>query len=350
MPTLESWMVSDQILPALPKINSKEPGILMAILGIYKLANENEKFGIGREQCAKSVLPFLISTTVENTLNLHQFEQYVTMIKILLEKVEKEQRNRLQQLSAGQEEQRNFQDFTEMINSDTTKVNSGPDLDALSELFGPTKTDNGVNGSSKQPGQLSLEEKKRLALENEKPTILEPMKPTKSQPMNSMMSTTNKTAAPLSTATNSLFDTGLSKPLSMFPSPPKSTISDSFNFDNLMSTVSPAKNDSNFGNFSSSSMNSSTFSIPPPPSSSNPVQRSGFSIPPPPGNNSNFINLNFGTSSSTKGNDDILDLFKSNQPKQQNSTAVDELLAMANKMPVSNKSGKNKDPFADLLK
>uniref|UniRef100_A0AC34Q4D6 Uncharacterized protein n=1 Tax=Panagrolaimus sp. JU765 TaxID=591449 RepID=A0AC34Q4D6_9BILA len=171
------------------------------------------------------------------------------------------------------QEQGNLQDFTKMINSDTTKVDCGPDLNALSELFGPTKTDSGVNGSTKQPGQLSLEEKKRLALENEKPTILEPMKPTKSQPMNSMMSTTNKPAAPLSTATNSLFDTGLTKPLSMFPSPPKSTTSDSFNFDNAVATVSPAKNASNFGNFSSSPMNSSTFSIPPPPSSLNPVQR-----------------------------------------------------------------------------
>lgn len=149
MPTLEPWMVSDQILPALPKINSKEPGILMAILGIYKLANENERFGIGREQAAKSVLPFLMSTTVENTLNLSQFEQYVSMIRLLFDKVEKEQRTRLQQLSAGQEEQRNFQDFTEMINADSTKVNSAPDLDALSALFGPTGIDRSANSTPK---------------------------------------------------------------------------------------------------------------------------------------------------------------------------------------------------------
>lgn len=33
LPTLETWMVSEQILPALPRINSKEPGVLMAVLG-----------------------------------------------------------------------------------------------------------------------------------------------------------------------------------------------------------------------------------------------------------------------------------------------------------------------------
>ena len=142
-------MVSDQILPALPKINSKEPGILMAILGIYKLANENEKFGIGREQCAKSVLPFLISTSVENTLNLSQFEQYVALTHLLFERVEKEQRARLQQLSAGQEEQRNFQDFNEMINAESTKVNSAPDLDALSALFGSVGIDRSANSTPK---------------------------------------------------------------------------------------------------------------------------------------------------------------------------------------------------------
>lgn len=37
MPNLEAWMVADQILPALPKVNSKEPGILMAILGVSSL-------------------------------------------------------------------------------------------------------------------------------------------------------------------------------------------------------------------------------------------------------------------------------------------------------------------------
>ena len=35
LPNLEAWMVTEQVLPTLPKINSKEPGVLMAILGNY---------------------------------------------------------------------------------------------------------------------------------------------------------------------------------------------------------------------------------------------------------------------------------------------------------------------------
>ncbi|KHN80443.1 SCY1-like protein 2 [Toxocara canis] len=186
MPTLEPWMVSDQILPALPKVNSKEPGVLMAILGIYKLAYEDARFGIAREQCAKSVLPFLIATSVENTLNLQQFEQFFAIINVMLHKVETEQRQRLQQLSASQEEQRNIPDFNEVLASaHTNKNTTSKGSDGLAELV------NGTSGSAfnspaptafrKNTGPLSLEEKKRLAAEQEQnvrmrtqPSILQP--------------------------------------------------------------------------------------------------------------------------------------------------------------------------------
>lgn len=86
MPHLEQWMVADQILPALPKINSKEPGVLLAVLGIYKLAFETEKFGISTEQCARSVLPFLVSSCIENTLNIQQYEQFMVFFTFKLGK------------------------------------------------------------------------------------------------------------------------------------------------------------------------------------------------------------------------------------------------------------------------
>ncbi|VDM40080.1 unnamed protein product [Toxocara canis] len=169
MPTLEPWMVSDQILPALPKVNSKEPGVLMAILGIYKLAYEDARFGIAREQCAKSVLPFLIATSVENTLNLQQFEQFFAIINVMLHKVETEQRQRLQQLSASQEEQRNIPDFNEVLASAHTNKNT---VSGSPNSFLSTHT---------EAGPLSLEEKKRLAAEQEQnvrmrtqPSILQP--------------------------------------------------------------------------------------------------------------------------------------------------------------------------------
>uniref|UniRef100_A0A915EP36 SCY1-like protein 2 n=1 Tax=Ditylenchus dipsaci TaxID=166011 RepID=A0A915EP36_9BILA len=178
MANLEPWMVSNQILPALPKINSKEPGILMACLGIYKIANETDKFGISTEQCAKSVLPFLMSSCVENTLNLQQFEQFMALLHLLMKKVETEQRKRLQQLSASQEESRNMNNFNfgaagegtlnfaTSLTKNKTAAPIDPDLKDLAGLFGPAATMVDMNPSQKQ-GSLTLEDKKRLAAEQD---------------------------------------------------------------------------------------------------------------------------------------------------------------------------------------
>uniref|UniRef100_A0A1I7ZPE8 SCY1-like protein 2 n=1 Tax=Steinernema glaseri TaxID=37863 RepID=A0A1I7ZPE8_9BILA len=171
MPSLEQWMITEQIIPTLPKISSKEPGILMAILGIYKLASEMEQCSLAREQLAKSVLPFLIATSVENTLNLSQFEQYMALTKKLLTKVETEQRSRLQQLSASQEEQRNVQDFTAVLKPEAKQSSEQRHFEGLVDA--PKVTGNfyggstPTNGAIKNTGPLSLEEKKRLAAEQE---------------------------------------------------------------------------------------------------------------------------------------------------------------------------------------
>ncbi|CEF63111.1 Novel protein [Strongyloides ratti] len=141
MPNLEHWMVSDQIIPVLSKVTCKEPGVLMAILGVYKLAFESEKFGISRELIARNTLPFLISTSIENTLNLSQFESFMLLIKQMLSKMESEQRSRLQQLSAGQEEQRAVADFNELINQKTSTVtNTDKAVKDLDDFFKNTNT------------------------------------------------------------------------------------------------------------------------------------------------------------------------------------------------------------------
>uniref|UniRef100_A0A0N4ZT31 Protein kinase domain-containing protein n=1 Tax=Parastrongyloides trichosuri TaxID=131310 RepID=A0A0N4ZT31_PARTI len=143
LPNLEHWMVSDQIIPTLSKITSKEPGVLMAILGVYKLAFESEKFGISRELIAKNVLPFLISTSIENTLNLSQFESFMLLIKQMLSKMESEQRMRLQQLSAGQEEQRAIPNFSELINQKSSNIISNDKtLEGLDDFFNKPKVEN----------------------------------------------------------------------------------------------------------------------------------------------------------------------------------------------------------------
>ncbi|GMT04731.1 hypothetical protein PENTCL1PPCAC_26905 [Pristionchus entomophagus] len=161
LPTLESWMVTEQVLPVLPKITSKEPGVLMSILGIYKLAFESDKVGVGREQLAKSALPFLMTTLVENTLNLHQFEQFLALVKSMMGRVEKEQRTRLQQLSAGEEAQRGVPNFDTIAGAAATGGGDKKISSDLADIIG------GAAIAPKQTGgALSLEEKKRLASEH----------------------------------------------------------------------------------------------------------------------------------------------------------------------------------------
>ena len=184
-------MVADQILPSLAKVSSKDPGVLMAVLGIYKMVFECEKFGINKDQCAKGILPFLISTSVESTLNLQQFEQFIALVHKLLEKVETEQRKALRQMTASQAEQRKITDFADFLNNQAsagTTTNGGfqqqqqqadvVDLGDVSFMLGGASTDqtlakpaggtsaqNPVNNGNKIG--LTLDEKKRIIAEKE---------------------------------------------------------------------------------------------------------------------------------------------------------------------------------------
>ncbi|KAF7248465.1 SCY1-like protein 2, partial [Varanus komodoensis] len=69
---LDKWFVLDDILPFLQQIPSKEPAVLMGILGIYKCTFSHKKLGITKEQLAGKVLPHLIPLSIENNLNLNQ--------------------------------------------------------------------------------------------------------------------------------------------------------------------------------------------------------------------------------------------------------------------------------------
>uniref|UniRef100_A0A1I8BM45 Protein kinase domain-containing protein n=1 Tax=Meloidogyne hapla TaxID=6305 RepID=A0A1I8BM45_MELHA len=111
---LEPWMVADQLLPSLPKVNSKDPGVLMAVLG------------------AKSVIPFLVSTSIEASLNLQNFNQFIDFIHRLLDKMTTEHKNYLGKLSASQEEQREVNNFIDYLNN-------GKVLEEISNEGSPVK-------------------------------------------------------------------------------------------------------------------------------------------------------------------------------------------------------------------
>jgi len=98
--SLDKWIIIDEVLPLLQSIPSREPAVLMAILGIIKVAMSSTKAGgIPREVLATKIIPFLIPIAIETSLNLNQFNAYMATIKDMLQTVEIEQRKKLEQLS-----------------------------------------------------------------------------------------------------------------------------------------------------------------------------------------------------------------------------------------------------------
>nr|NP_651655.1 uncharacterized protein Dmel_CG1951 [Drosophila melanogaster]AAF56841.1 uncharacterized protein Dmel_CG1951 [Drosophila melanogaster]AAL39769.1 LD39455p [Drosophila melanogaster]AOQ11614.1 CG1951-RA [synthetic construct] len=99
---LDKWLVLDEILPFLQQIQSREPAIIMGIIGIYKIAMTNTKLGITKDVMAHKCIPYLVPLSVENGLTIAQFNTIISLIKEMMGRVEQEQREKLQQLSTIQ--------------------------------------------------------------------------------------------------------------------------------------------------------------------------------------------------------------------------------------------------------
>ncbi|KAH8362929.1 hypothetical protein KR084_003173 [Drosophila pseudotakahashii] len=99
---LDKWLVLDEILPFLQQIQSREPAIIMGIIGIYKIAMTNTKLGITKDVMAHKCIPYLVPLSVENGLTIAQFNTIIALIKEMMARVEQEQREKLQQLSTIQ--------------------------------------------------------------------------------------------------------------------------------------------------------------------------------------------------------------------------------------------------------
>jgi len=73
--SLDKWLIIDEVIPLLQSIPSREPAVLMGILGIIKVATTSTKSGgLPREILATRILPFLIPISIETSLNLNQVE------------------------------------------------------------------------------------------------------------------------------------------------------------------------------------------------------------------------------------------------------------------------------------
>ncbi|PIK58004.1 putative SCY1-like protein 2-like [Apostichopus japonicus] len=115
---MDKWFVLDEVLPMVMQIPSKEPAVLMGILGIIKMTISHKKLGITKDIAATKVLPFLFPLCIDNSLNLNQFNAYMTTIKELVTKVETDHKGKLEQLNSLQEEHKTSLQFAQKLQDD----------------------------------------------------------------------------------------------------------------------------------------------------------------------------------------------------------------------------------------
>uniref|UniRef100_A0A3P9HTP1 SCY1 like pseudokinase 2 n=1 Tax=Oryzias latipes TaxID=8090 RepID=A0A3P9HTP1_ORYLA len=178
---LDKWFVIDEILPFLQQIPSREPAVLMGILGIYKCTFSHKKLGIPKEHLATKSLPHLVSLSIDNNLNLNQFNSFMVVIREMLNRMEAEHKTKLEQLHAMQEQQRSLNISNPLNQSEEIKSppSSGNQIDDIFGSSGVNGKENGSAAPTSQPNRVSLtlEEKQRLAKEQEQAAKLRSQQP-----------------------------------------------------------------------------------------------------------------------------------------------------------------------------
>lgn len=230
---LDKWFVIDEILPFLQQIPSREPAVLMGILGIYKCTFTHKKLGIPKEHLAAKSLPHLVSLSIDNNLNLNQFNSFMSVVKDMLSRMEAEHKTKLEQLHIMQEQQRSL-NINQMTQSEETKSTPSPATQVrdIDEIFGGGSGSAGLNGkengsssAASQPSRVSLtlEEKQRLAKEQEQAAKLRSQQPL--APQSVKPATTTPQAKDL---TSSLLNNMTSLNNLSLNSGPRGTISSAF--------------------------------------------------------------------------------------------------------------------------
>lgn len=164
---LDKWLVMDEVLPFLPQIPSREPAVLMGILGIYKLVLTHKKMNISKEVMATKIIPFLMPLSIENALTLSQFNAIIAVIKEMINKVEVEHRVKLEQLNSIQIEQKHMD-----TNMSASFSSAPPTQSEFEEILGMTpkpqsKSMNADISSLTQSKGLTLQDKQSFVEKQE---------------------------------------------------------------------------------------------------------------------------------------------------------------------------------------
>lgn len=134
----------------------------MALLGVYKIALTHDKLGITKEMMTSKSLPFLIPLAFEGNLNLKQFDSFMAVVKDMLQRVEGEQRTKLQQIGKMRMQESADLEFTRRSDNSTTNLGN-TNVDTILGSGETTLNNSTTLTQAESSSTLSLEDKRRLA-------------------------------------------------------------------------------------------------------------------------------------------------------------------------------------------
>ncbi|RAL05706.1 putative protein kinase Scy1 [Aspergillus ibericus CBS 121593] len=94
---LDKYTIQEKLVPSMKAIKTKEPAVMMAALNVFRQIGTVAD----TEFLALEVLPVLWSFSLGPLLDLRQFGEFMTLIKSVSSKIEREQTKKLQELSSG---------------------------------------------------------------------------------------------------------------------------------------------------------------------------------------------------------------------------------------------------------
>lgn len=142
----------DEIIPFLsqvcpPNATSREPAVIMSIVGIIKMTIDNPKLGLTKEVAANQVIPMLMPLSIENSLTVPQFNTLISLMKELMKKVEEEHRVKIEQLTAMRDQQsmavitygdaKNFNGVSKSVSMNSFSLNQNASQNLASQNSAP---------------------------------------------------------------------------------------------------------------------------------------------------------------------------------------------------------------------
>lgn len=100
--SMENFTIINHVLPIVFSVTSRENTVIMAMISLFKAIINNSQTDLTKDIIAGKMIPFLVPLMVEKDIDLNQFDIILSLIKTLLDRVERLQRGilaRKQQIS-----------------------------------------------------------------------------------------------------------------------------------------------------------------------------------------------------------------------------------------------------------